>query len=167
MNQHEVVLVHLPSERDRLEALRLAGMARVVVVDDGPPPNDPDCLEDWVRAPVDPDELIARVNNISARAEHHGEKPSVDADGILRHRGKLVTLAPLHRRLVEPLLERRGAVVSREVLLRRAWPDGEPEKRNVLDVHVTRLRRVLIDVGLELKTVRRRGYLLCDRDTVA
>jgi DNA-binding winged helix-turn-helix (wHTH) protein len=33
----------------------------------------------------------------------------------------------------------------------------------VLDVHVARLRRLLGEVGLELKTVRRRGYLLTDR----
>jgi DNA-binding response OmpR family regulator len=71
-------------------------------------------------------------------------------------------LAPIQRRLAEALLERQGAVVTRETLVRRTWPEGAPANRNVLDVHITRLRRLLAEVGLELTTVRRRGYLLRD-----
>ena len=61
-------------------------------------------------------------------------------------------------------MERRGTVVSRETLAKGVWPDGAPRERNVLDVHVARLRRLLSSIGLELKTVRRRGYLLLDRE---
>jgi DNA-binding response OmpR family regulator len=160
MDGNDVAVVYLPRERDRLEALRRSGGARVVVVDEGPPPMDGDCLEEWLRTPVDVDELKARVATVWSRAQRHGVVPTVDADGVLRYRGKIVMLAPLQRRLVEPLIERLGAVVGRETLLRRAWPTGAPEKRNVLDVHVARLRKQFADVGLELKTVRRRGYLL-------
>jgi DNA-binding winged helix-turn-helix (wHTH) protein len=64
-------------------------------------------------------------------------------------------------------MERRGTVVSRETLARSIWPDGIPRERNVLDVHVARLRRLLTSIGLELKTVRRRGYLLLDREELA
>ena len=48
---------------------------------------------------------------------------------------------------------------GRDTLARRAWPDGTPT-RNALDVHVLRFRRRVAPIGLELRTVRARGYLL-------
>ena len=57
------------------------------------------------------------------------------------------------------LLDRFGAVVTRDTLADRAWPSGVPT-RNALDVHVLRLRRRIAPLGLEIRTVRSRGYLL-------
>lgn len=57
------------------------------------------------------------------------------------------------------LLERMGAVVSREQLSRAGWPGGAPG-RNALDVHVLRVRRRIAPLGLAIRTVRSRGYLL-------
>ena len=54
---------------------------------------------------------------------------------------------------------RFGAVVGRELMARRAWPNGAPT-RNALDVHILRLRRRIAPLGLEVRTVRSRGYLL-------
>ena len=51
------------------------------------------------------------------------------------------------------------AVVSRDALARAGWPEGAPG-RNALDVHVLRLRRRLAPLGLAIRTVRSRGYLL-------
>ena len=68
-------------------------------------------------------------------------------------------LSPLERDLAVPLVEKFGGVVSRGLLADRAWPDGLPS-RNALDVHVLRLRRRLEQIGLELRTIRSRGYLL-------
>jgi DNA-binding response OmpR family regulator len=50
-------------------------------------------------------------------------------------------------------------VVSREVLSERTWPEGI-RGRNALDVHMLRLRRRVAEVGLAIRTVRSRGYLL-------
>jgi DNA-binding response OmpR family regulator len=57
------------------------------------------------------------------------------------------------------LLDRYGAVVSRDALARAGWPAGAPG-RNALDVHMLRLRRRVEAVGLAIRTVRSRGYLL-------
>jgi DNA-binding winged helix-turn-helix (wHTH) protein len=57
------------------------------------------------------------------------------------------------------LVDRFGAVVGRETLARRAWPDGTPT-RNALDVHMLRLRRRIAQLGVEVRTVRSRGYLM-------
>jgi DNA-binding response OmpR family regulator len=53
-----------------------------------------------------------------------------------------------------------NAVVGREALAKRAWPDGAPEGRNVLDVHMAKLRRLLVGTGIDIRTVHRRGYLM-------
>jgi DNA-binding winged helix-turn-helix (wHTH) protein len=57
------------------------------------------------------------------------------------------------------MLDRVGSVVSREALTKAGWPTGTGG-RNALDVHVLRLRRRLDGVGLAIRTVRARGYLL-------
>jgi len=85
--------------------------------------------------------------------------PALDADGVVRHRGDWTSLPPVEARIARVLLDRSGAVVSRESLARAGWPDGAPG-RNALDVHVLRLRRRLSTVGLAIRTVRSRGYLL-------
>ena len=78
---------------------------------------------------------------------------------MLRHRALWVSLPPVEGRLARVLIERLGAVVSRDALTRAGWPDGAPG-RNALDVHVLRLRRRLATVELAIRTVRSRGYLL-------
>jgi DNA-binding response OmpR family regulator len=52
-----------------------------------------------------------------------------------------------------------GTVTSRDLLVRAGWP-AAPPGRNALDVHVLRLRRRLHPVGLAIRTVRSRGYLM-------
>ncbi|NNE75069.1 MAG: helix-turn-helix domain-containing protein, partial [Acidimicrobiales bacterium] len=84
---------------------------------------------------------------------------SLDEDGVLRFGGDWVSLPPVEGRLTTALLENWGAVVSRDTLSRAGWPQGAPG-RNALDVHVLRLRRRIQAVGLVIKTVRNRGYLL-------
>jgi DNA-binding response OmpR family regulator len=83
----------------------------------------------------------------------------LDDDGVIRHNGLWASLPPVEARITRLLLDRLGAVVSRESLSRAGWPEGAPG-RNALDVHVLRLRRRLVQVGLAIRTVRSRGYLL-------
>jgi DNA-binding winged helix-turn-helix (wHTH) protein len=68
-------------------------------------------------------------------------------------------LSPVERALAAALIDRYNAVVGRDTLVRRAWPGGSPT-RNALDVHMLRLRRRISTLGLEVRTVRARGYLL-------
>jgi hypothetical protein len=157
----DVALVRWPSERQRRARLRDAQHPRLLLVEDGAPPPADDCLEDWIRVPADELELSQRVAGLRARAGLHGAdgQPALDEDGVLRLGGHWVSLPPVEARLTAALLERVGAVVSRDALARAGWPTGAPG-RNALDVHVLRLRRRLDAVGLAIRTVRSRGYLL-------
>jgi DNA-binding response OmpR family regulator len=78
---------------------------------------------------------------------------------VLRLGGSWVSLPPVEARLMQALIDRYGAVVSRDQLARSGWPKGAPG-RNALDVHVLRLRRRIGPLGLAIRTVRSRGYLL-------
>ena len=157
----EVALLRWPDEQGRRQRLSLAGGPRLLLVEDGAlPPPVLDCLEDWVRVPAAEEELRARVQALSIRrAAHDHDAPGMDGDGVLRFRGKWVSLPPLETRMTEVLLSRFGAVVGREALAKAGWPDGITG-RNALDVHVLRLRRRLEPLGLVIRTVRSRGYLL-------
>ena len=85
--------------------------------------------------------------------------PEIDAHGVLRFGSGWVSLPPVEARLADALVVRFGAVVGRDTLRRSVWPGSAPG-RNVLDVHVLRLRRRLAPLGLAIRTVRSRGYML-------
>ena len=157
----DVVLVRWPSEELTRARLREAGVPRVLLVEGAtPPPTVSDELEDWIRVPADEVDLHARVDAIAHRARARSAgAPTLDDDGVLRFGGAWVPLPPVEARLTAAMLERTGAVVSRDALGRAGWPDGAPG-RNALDVHVLRLRRRLGPLGLAIRTVRSRGYLL-------
>jgi hypothetical protein len=158
----DVMVVRWPDEQARLDRLRAAGTPRLLLVaPDAPPPLPVDPLEDWVRLPADDRDLRARVATLSSRADVDLAQPELDEDGLLRYRGRWTALSPVERLLASALVERFGAVVSREGLARRAWPTGAPT-RNALDVHMLRLRRRIEALSLEVRTVRSRGYLLQD-----
>lgn len=157
----DVVLVRWPGEEDRRTALRRSGRPRLLVLEANiAPPTDLDLLEDWIRLPADDGDVAARVSLLEQRAVEHGSSlPTLDDDGVLRVSGRWVALPPVEARLTTALLDRFGAVVSRDALARSGWPEGAPG-RNALDVHVLRLRRRLDPLGLVIRTVRSRGYVL-------
>jgi DNA-binding response OmpR family regulator len=162
-----VEVVRWPADAQRLAELREMRIPRLLVVADGdgelPLPSD--CLEDWVTAGAPEWEVDARRKALVLRSGEHAVRPLLDEDGLLHHRDAWVSLSPVEQALAGVLLDRFGAVVTREMLADRAWPSGVPT-RNALDVHVLRLRRRIAPVGLEIRTVRSRGYLMQSREIV-
>ena len=157
----DVVLLRWPLERERRDDLAATGRPRLLLVEDGAAPPDPeDCVEDWIRVPAADADVNVRVRGLLERCRAHTTTaPVLDHDGVLRFGSSWVSLPPVESRLTVALLERFGAVVSRETLSRAGWPEGAPG-RNALDVHVLRLRRRLAPVALAIRTVRSRGYLM-------
>jgi len=157
----DVVLLRWPAEAPRRAALAATEVPRLLLVDDGTEPPQPgDCLEDWLRVPASEAEVDARISALAVRSGRHlSARPSLDDDGVLRCGNRWVPLPPVEARLTAALLERLGAVVSRDRLAGAGWPDGAPG-RNALDVHVLRLRRRIDPLGLVIRTVRSRGYVL-------
>lgn len=159
------MLLRWPAEADQRARLAERHAPRLLLVEDGvPAPEGGDCLEDWVRLPVDQADVRIRIEALEVRARAHIRAvPEIDVHGVLRFGSSWVSLPPVEARLADALVVRFGAVVGRDTLRRSVWPGSAPG-RNVLDVHVLRLRRRLSPLGLAIRTVRSRGYMLEQAD---
>ncbi|MDQ1460078.1 MAG: two-component system, OmpR family, response regulator, partial [Actinomycetota bacterium] len=96
----------------------------VVADGDGELPLPIDCLEDWVTSGAPEWEVDARRHALVLRSGQHAVRPLLDEDGLLHHRDAWVSLSPVEQALAGVLLDRFGAVVTREMLADRAWPAG-------------------------------------------
>lgn len=105
-------------------------------------------------------EYQARLAELARRAERSRRSaPYVQEGGVLRVGSSHVVLPPMEERLARLLTDRLGRVVSRSDLSGAAWP-GRQQGGNALDVHILRLRQRIAPLGLAIRTVRSRGYLL-------
>ena len=80
----------------------------------------------------------------------------------VRRDGKAIDLQPREFRLLEFLLRHQEQVVTRTMLLEGVWDYHFDPGTNVIDVHISRLRRKLDDGATRplLHTVRGAGYRL-------
>jgi DNA-binding response OmpR family regulator len=161
----DVALIQWPSDEPLRAELAEQGHPRLLLVEaSADPPDCTDILEDWVRLPVARADRNARIRTLEARlGGSGGPVPTLDRQGTLEYRELRTQLSPIQAELVRPMIERFGAVVSREELLAAGWPESEPSA-NTLDVTMGRLRRELLRVGIRIRTVRSRGYLLIDSE---
>ena len=173
----DVELLRWPSERSRREQLRASGRPRLLLLngkDPAPPPSD--SLEDWIRIPADRADVRARIDSLVARAneglvarateglvaranEARRVEPFIDDTGSLCSGTHRIALPPIEAAILAELIGREGKVVSRADLVAAVWPN-EPPDRNVLDVHLVRLRRRVAEADLRVRTIRSRGLLL-------
>lgn len=159
----DVALIQWPSDRELRSKLAGRRHPRLLLVEaESDPPECADILEDWVRLPASKADRDARIRTLESRVEsREGQSPSLDLNGTLGYRGESTQLSAIQTHLMRLLIQRFGAVVSREELAKAAWPVADSTDNN-LDVTIGRLRRQLQPVGLRVRTVRSRGYLLSD-----
>jgi DNA-binding response OmpR family regulator len=125
--------------------------------------------DDYVVKPFASDELVARIRAVARRGSgqtnHQLRHDSVMLDPLARTvtvRGKQIALPRKEFALLELLLRRRGAVISRETIIECIWGEGVTVGDNVVDVHMANLRR-LVGGGRKnslIRTVRGVGYRL-------
>jgi two-component system OmpR family response regulator len=114
-------------------------------------------------------ELLARVEALLRRlGDVHTTKLSVDdlemdlIEQTAFRGGKKIDLLPRELKLLEYFLRHPGQVVTREVLLKDVWQYDQGMETNVVDAHISNLRRKIDDQGLpsRIANVRRIGYVL-------
>jgi len=157
----DVKILRWPAEREEREFWQTLGVPRILVLEGlrTRPPVCLDALEDWVRPPVHPGDVQARIATLRARSAQVSA-PTVDENGVVHYGGCAQSLSPSEARLMEVLVRKFNAVVDRDELIRCGWPGGDQPRRNALDLQVLRLRRRLTSVGLSIRTAWKRGYML-------
>ncbi len=101
--------------------------------------------------------LVAAV--VGTLAVRVGDLPVVDvATNSASVGGRVVRLGRLEARLLEALVRRPQMVCRQRALEVEVWGTADGSRR--LSVLISRLRRRLATVGVEIATVRKRGYLL-------
>ena len=159
----DIVVLRWPAEQKSRERLAAEGRPRLLLVaPESDPPDGRDCLEDWVRLPADDRDVAARLRALEMRAARHQQVPETDERGRLTFNGDWVALSPIEERIVGVLAGRFGEVVSRDELLTAGWPDENPSDA-ALRVHLTRLRKEIAPLGLEIATVRGFGHVMQER----
>ena len=111
--------------------------------------------DDYVTKPFSPRELVARVRarlrrptrGVPARWEAI-EAFEHDREGRrFRYRGQLLDLTRYEYGVLEALLARPGAVLSRMQLMDRVWADALESSDRTVDTHIKTLRAKLRAVG--------------------
>ena len=127
----------------------------------------------YMRSPVNPRELVARVKQIFRKRQSLGDASEnsgrilvgeleIDPDQVsVRKGGKEISLSPREFKLLHTLAGSPGRVFPRTTLLRQVWGEDEFIDERTVNVYVQRLRTKLGDNSTELiETVRGFGYRL-------
>jgi DNA-binding response OmpR family regulator len=127
--------------------------------------------DDYISKPFSPNELIARIRALMRRAKRADtgdtsltlgpivmdlERHTVTADG------QPVKLTAKEFMLLQYLLQHRGRVLSRDLLLGDVWGYRYTGGTRTVDVHVRRLREKLPVLVDALVTVKQFGYKLVE-----
>jgi len=126
--------------------------------------------DDYLTKPFDFLELTARLDVLMRRrsgpvAETALRVGDLDVDLLthsVRRRGQVIDLLPREYRLLEFLMRHAGQVVTRTMLFEEVWHYRYDEPTNLIDVHISKLRRKIdmVDAPSMIQTVRGSGYIL-------
>jgi DNA-binding response OmpR family regulator len=128
--------------------------------------------DDYVTKPFSPKELTARVSALLRRSTR-----TAPPSGILRY-GSIVIDAERHTvsvdgqeikltakefLLLQYLVQHRGRVLSRDLLLTDVWGYQYTGGTRTVDVHIRRLREKMPMLGEAIETIKQFGYKLAER----
>ena len=128
--------------------------------------------DDYLVKPFSFQELHARIEALLRRPQESEETPTLRCRDLemnlltrkVTRNGREITLTPREFQILEFFLRRKNRVVSRTMLLEGVWDYHFDPNTNVVDVHISKLRKQLDDPGETplIETVRGAGYMMSD-----
>ena len=126
--------------------------------------------DDYISKPFGTVELTARVRAVLRRAEKPSREPEYRVGGLqmlparreVRVEGTPIQLTYKEFELLRLLLDAKGTVLTREILMDRVWDLAAERENRTLDVHIRTLRAKLGTAGVLVETVRGVGYVIRD-----
>ncbi len=126
--------------------------------------------DDYLVKPFSFEELHARIETLLRRPQETREETRLVCDDLeldlltrsARRGGREIELQNREFQMLEFLMRRRGRVVTRTMLLEGVWDYHFDPQTNVIDVHISRLRKK-IDGEAEkplIRTIRGSGYMI-------
>jgi DNA-binding response OmpR family regulator len=126
--------------------------------------------DDYLTKPFEFLELTARIDVLARRRSVAMPETSLRAGDLeadllthtVKRAGKLIDLLPREYRLLEYMMRHAGQIVTRTMLFEEVWHYRYDEPTNVIDVHVSKLRKKIEATGAVavIRTVRGSGYVL-------
>lgn len=124
--------------------------------------------DDFVSKPYHPQVLLAHIEVVLKRAGAEHTKQVLNhrglalylLSGIMEYEGKQIELTRNELRILSLLMEQPGVIVTRDEMMEVLWQNGQFVDENTLNVNIVRLRKKLLELGLEdfLETKRGMGY---------
>jgi len=126
--------------------------------------------DDYVTKPFGLEELVLRIRAILRRSQFNeststslscGPVALDEASHQVTFNGEVVDLSPTEFRLLHVLLESKGRVLSKSVLLNEVWGINFETETTVVDTYISYLRKKLHRDGFEgIRTIRGVGFQL-------
>jgi len=127
--------------------------------------------DDYITKPFSPNEVIARVRALLRRASRGAPADtrlvygplSIDVERhVVKAGGDEVRVTAKEFLLLQYLMEHRGRVLSRDLLLTDVWGYAYTGGTRTVDVHIRRLREKLPFLADAIVTVKQFGYKLTE-----
>jgi DNA-binding response OmpR family regulator len=134
--------------------------------------------DDYIKKPVDEEELVARIQAVLRRAGGHAAGPALregsertvfelgsfvfDSEKMrLAFGNDVAHLTEMETRLLRMLCERQGQLVQRDWVLERIWGRRDFLARKSMDVFISRLRKYLAaDPRIRIENLHGSGFVL-------
>ena len=126
--------------------------------------------DDYLTKPFSPRELIARIRAVLRRTHPYGPGKVLQVGSLVidldRHEvaesKRVVRLTAKEFLLLQYLIEHRGRVLSRDLLLSDVWGYRYTGGTRTVDVHIRRLREKLPTLVKHIVTIKQFGYKFVD-----
>ena len=124
--------------------------------------------DDYITKPYNPTILLLRISAVLKRAAGNSQVRTYnglqvnDAKGSLTDGSRELSLTKNEMIIFRFMLDRQGAIVTRDELMTALWDNDEFVNDNALTVNISRLRSKLAELGCEdaIETRKKQGYIL-------